>query len=62
VAAPDNKESGWTLKSPVHFNAGVELHGYKPVTLQELADEHRRGYSNSRANSIEDGTEFGVAD
>jgi calcineurin-like phosphoesterase family protein len=60
VAAPDNKESGWTLKSPVHFNAGVELHNYKPVSLQALADEHRRGYSNSRANSVEDGSEFGV--
>lgn len=57
-----SKESGWTLDSPVHFNAGVELHGYKPVTLQELANEHRRGYSTSRANALEDGSEFGVAD
>jgi calcineurin-like phosphoesterase family protein len=41
---PDNKSSGWTLKSPIHFNAGVELHDYKPVTLQDLADAHRAGY------------------
>jgi calcineurin-like phosphoesterase family protein len=61
LQAPDNKESGWTLKSPVHFNAGVELHGYKPVSLQSLADEHRRGYSNSRASALGTGEEFEVA-
>ncbi len=41
---PTNKTSGWTLQSPIHFNAGVELHDYKPVTLQDLADAHRAGY------------------
>jgi calcineurin-like phosphoesterase family protein len=54
---PENKTSGWTLKSPIHFNAGVELHHYKPVTLQQLADAHRAGYADCAVDP-DAGSEF----
>jgi calcineurin-like phosphoesterase family protein len=37
----------WTYDSPVHFNAGADLHAGRPVTLQELADAHRRRYADA---------------
>ena len=41
-------EDNWTFTSPVHFNASVELHGFKPVTLDQLAAAHRSGYEAAR--------------
>lgn len=37
-------EDQWTIESPVHFCACVELHGFKPVTLDQLAQAHRTRY------------------
>lgn len=48
-ATAHHPEDAWSMESPVHFNASVELHDYKPVTLQQLADTHRSGYAAARA-------------
>lgn len=37
----------WSYDSDVHFNAAVELHGFKPVPLARLRDAHRRRYSDA---------------
>lgn len=39
----------WSFQSPTHFNVGGELHGFRPVTLQEAADAHRSGYAVARS-------------
>lgn len=51
---PDRPVDGsvyeYTLNSPVHFNASVELHDYVPVTLEELFDAHRTEYAKAFAD------------
>lgn len=47
----------WSFESPTHFNVGVELHDFKPVTLQEAADAHRSGYAAARRALAERGVE-----
>jgi len=37
-------EDDWVMASGVHFCACVELHDFRPVSLQQLADAHRSGY------------------
>lgn len=45
-----HEEDYWAFDSPVHFNASVELHDYRPVSLQQLADAHRSGYAAAKAD------------
>lgn len=46
------EDEAWTLESPVHFNCGVDLHRYRPVPLQTLADAHRRKYDGGVGNRL----------
>lgn len=50
-----HEEDHWSFASPVHFNASVELHDYRPVALQQLADAHRSGYAVAKADLIQRG-------
>ncbi len=40
-------EDFWAFSSPAHFCACVELHHFRPVDLQTLADRHRIFYGNA---------------
>lgn len=43
-------EDDWAFVSEEHFCACVELHDFKPVSLQQLADEKRAGYPRAHAS------------
>lgn len=45
--ADHHPEDDWTFDSPRHFCSCVELHGFKPVNLDELAAAHRNGYKDA---------------
>lgn len=48
-----HEEDFWSFESPVHFNASVELHDYRPVTLQQIADAKRNDYEVARRQAAE---------
>jgi calcineurin-like phosphoesterase family protein len=48
LAKEHHPEDHWTIDSPVHFCACVELHHFKAVTLDQLAAAHRNRYNDAR--------------